>query len=147
MTTIAFDGQTLAADRQATHNNTPVLYGKLKKITFRGEPAYVGCAGEIDQWATVLDWITTGCDKDKVPCIDAKCFSVMVITKSKNVFYLNDGFYFYEMGKSKWAIGSGAEFALGAMAHGATAEEAVSIACTLDVNTGLGIDSVKPGRM
>jgi hypothetical protein len=147
MTSVAWDGVTLAADRQAVHNNTPVLWAKLRKITFRGEPAYLAFAGEIDQCNSVVDWIVAGCDPDKIPVIETKNFSILVITKSKKAFYLNDGFFFYEMGKSKWAIGSGADFALGAMAHGATAEEAVGIACTLDVNSGLGVDSVKPGRM
>lgn len=40
------------------------------------------------------------------------------------------------------AIGSGAGYALGAMAAGATAEEAVHIACQLDVNTGGAVESL-----
>jgi hypothetical protein len=41
-----------------------------------------------------------------------------------------------------WSVGSGADYALGVLAHGGTAEEAVHIASQLDINTGLGIDTV-----
>jgi ATP-dependent protease HslVU (ClpYQ) peptidase subunit len=40
-------------------------------------------------------------------------------------------------------VGSGGEFAMGAMAAGANARKAVSIACQLDYYTGKGIDTVK----
>lgn len=48
-----------------------------------------------------------------------------------------------DMGKlDMWAVGSGCDYALGAMKFGATAKEAIAIASELDVNTGLGIDTV-----
>jgi hypothetical protein len=37
-------------------------------------------------------------------------------------------------------VGSGADFAIGAMARGASAREAIDIAATYDTNTGLGVD-------
>lgn len=48
----------------------------------------------------------------------------------------------HDLGQSKWAIGSGADYALGAMYAGLSAAEAVMIASKLDTGTGLGVDSV-----
>lgn len=39
-----------------------------------------------------------------------------------------------------WAAGSGADYAMGAMAAGKDAKEAVEIACRFDINCGLGVD-------
>lgn len=43
----------------------------------------------------------------------------------------------------RWAVGSGADLAIGAMACGKTAREAVRIACRYDFKSGLGVDVVK----
>jgi hypothetical protein len=47
------------------------------------------------------------------------------------------------MSEKKVAYGSGGDLALGAMAAGATAKQAVAIACRFDPNTGQGIDAVQ----
>ena len=47
-----------------------------------------------------------------------------------------------ECQESYAAAGSGSEFAIGAMAHGATAKAAVAIACQYDLNTGPPVRTV-----
>lgn len=42
-----------------------------------------------------------------------------------------------------WSIGSGGDFAHGAMAAGCSALEAVKIASCLDIRTGLGFDCIE----
>ena len=44
-----------------------------------------------------------------------------------------------------FAIGNGAEFALGAMVAGKTSEEAVEIACQLCPDCGMGMDKLVLG--
>lgn len=47
------------------------------------------------------------------------------------------------IGKRKWAIGCGADFALAAMACGKTAVESVRIAAKLDSKCGMGVNTVR----
>lgn len=68
-----------------------------------------------------------------------ECFAV-IVDGARITTASIDGYEGYtkhtESGKIPFAIGSGSSYALGAMAHGATAEEAVEIAKTLDIYSG-----------
>lgn len=141
MTTICWDGKTFASDRQSTYGSTPVPTTKIHKLKYRGEDAYLACSGAIMDFAPIVEWIKSG--KKAEPEIDGdkSDFSIMIVTKSGDVFYAINGTFFHELGKVKWAIGSGCDYALGAMYHGATAAEAIEIAARLDVHTGHGVDA------
>ena len=144
MTTIAWDGKTLAADRQATINNRPLVErdAKIKRIRFLGKPALCGVSGSLTLARKVVKWIMKGCDEDDTPSRgDNENFEVMVITNDDVLIYPNN-FFAESMGNIKFAIGSGANYAEGAMAFGASAVEAVEISATLDIYTGYGIDTL-----
>lgn len=66
----------------------------------------------------------------------------MIVVKSGDVYFMSGSTFAHKMGKTKWAIGSGADYALGAMYAGKSAKEAVEIASQLDTGTGLGVDVV-----
>ena len=61
------------------------------------------------------------------------CTTLVVVNKGKCVFYTASPDYPQVVADKFFAWGSGREIALGAMAHGASAYEAVEIACDLDV--------------
>jgi ATP-dependent protease HslVU (ClpYQ) peptidase subunit len=138
MTTIAWDGMTLAGDRQATWGGTPTLTTKVFKVKIGKKKYLVGAAGNTGDCQAFVDFVKggfkgepkyqefTGIAIDQSGCM-------RVYSENPNPCVLNPKF---------WAIGSGGDYALGAMAHGATAAEAVLIATELDVNTGLGVDTV-----
>jgi len=75
-------------------------------------------------------------DKDK-PKLTDEFTGILISPNSKCYQYGQALMPHYITGQ--WAIGSGADFALGAMAAGADAIDAVSIAIDLDVNSGLGV--------
>ena len=144
MTTICWDGKTLAADKQATINNRPLLErdSKIKRIKYLGKPALIGVSGSLTLARKVVKWIEQGCDEDDTPSRgDNESFEVIVITSDDVLIYPNN-YYPETMGNIRFAIGSGANYAEGAMAHGASAVEAVKISESLDIFTGYGIDTL-----
>ncbi len=140
MSVIAWDGRTLAADRQGTKGDTIYSIRKLWKISFNiviAVAGYPDSALVLKQWCekgfVKQDWPSCQSDKDK--------WSTLVVVKKNNpvVFYetqpepieVIDNFM-------SWGIGR--EAALGAMAKGATAVEAVEIASKFVIGCGRGCD-------
>lgn len=99
----------------------------------------MGSAGVVMHTEPVLDWIKTGKGKPEIK--DDADFSILIATK-EGVWYACNSLFFHAMGNVRWAIGSGCDYALGAMYAGKNAREAVEIASQLDVNTGLGVDTL-----
>ena len=129
MTTIAWDGKTLAADSQCTGDwleQYPV--NKIHKV----DDCYLAGAGNsVDLIAYINGEEIKG---DEI--------EVLRVTKKGKVTYHKNGNGHLDV-KGKTAIGSGAGFAMGAMLAGATATETVKIASKLDPYTGGKIKSVK----
>lgn len=138
MTTVAWDGTTLAGDRQASYGNTPVQCTKVIK-TDTG--LLVGASGDLDNTLRFYQWVRDGRPNTKPELYDA--FSGVVIELDNSITYYSHRLIPNNIALSCWALGSGADYALGAMAAGAKAKKAVKIACDLDVNSGLGIDEVR----
>jgi ATP-dependent protease HslVU (ClpYQ) peptidase subunit len=143
MTTIAWDGRTLAGDRQINAGNTPLLREHPKVLPINspdGERCLMGFAGDVFMYRAWLHWLDGGAEpkwKDDVHwsllLIDPTGYA-WIRTSTSNGWAPH--------GRTVWAIGSGCDYALGALRAGATAERAVMIAAELDINTGLGIDKV-----
>lgn len=150
MTTITYKAGILAADTRASDENGLIF--KSKKIEKLSNGTTVGCAGDGDS-REVLSLLSKS-SLGKMPT-KAKLIS------TKTTFY---GIWCFPAGevfrveiyedKEKWiaeilpildtqvAVGSGAHYALGAMLAGKSAIEAVKIACKLDINSGLPVESV-----
>lgn len=138
MTTIAFDGKTLAADRQ--------MGGifNVKKI-FKVPQGWAAGCGDYDNILEIVCWLQEGADRDDMPTLpDKNDTDVIIIVPSGKVQWLSWPYLrFVELTEERVSFGSGSEFALGAMAAGATAKQAVAIACRYDPHTGQGIDAVR----
>lgn len=141
MTTIAWDGKTLAGDRQTNMGKTPIARTKVYAHTeCKGQIDYlIGCSGITADCQAFILWYING--QGKRPAFDD--LSAIVIRPGGSIAHYAESENVHDMGVLPyWAIGSGADFALGALAYGATAEEAIEIATKLDIYTGLGIDKV-----
>jgi len=137
MTTIAWDGKTLAVDSRRCCGDT-VTNNTTKKLFLRvGRFVAVAAAGSVGDIQKALRWVRAG-EKGDMPegkaslvCIDraGKCWDLLFeySTIQKNPGLVTEG--------------SGWEIALGAMDAGATAVEAVKIACKRNVHTGGRIQS------
>lgn len=137
MTTIAWDGKTLAADKQTTHGGTPSLTTKVyEAISPEGKRWIYACSGRTDECQEFTRRVSAGREMPAFSDIN-----VLAIDHHGQVWMFH-GTFWERKHVQQWAAGSGADYALGAMAAGADARRAVEIASTLDINTGIdgGID-------
>lgn len=145
MTTIAFDGKTLAADRQMNTGGMPHLAARSKicRGTWHGMPALFAQAGTYVFSSAVVAWLVAGMPEDDKPDMPGKedSFAVLVVTEAGIYVYI-DSLRPVPLGNIKWAMGSGSDFAFGAMDAGKCAKTAVEIACARDVMSGMGIDTL-----
>jgi ATP-dependent protease HslVU (ClpYQ) peptidase subunit len=164
MTTIAYKDGILAADSRETHQNTIISDSAYKLASLRWGKGAVTVT--VDMAATghmhlcraimkaIADWYAVSAFSDNAikepPCMledqpivaagDGHATVVVMVTKDNQV-RLYDFVWPYRQPARRdesrcWAWGSGMDFALGAMAAGATAFTAVDIAANLDTGSG-----------
>ncbi len=139
MTTIAFDGKTFASDKRQCVGNTPTIVTKIWPTPKNKRWKAIGAAGNAYLVNPVVDYIR-GVSKKEPDQFD-EVGNILLIDK-KNKLWIMNGRQTPVEAPIPFAIGSGGDYAIGAMAAGKTAAEAVAIAATLDVNTGGGIDEI-----
>lgn len=140
MTTIAWDGNTLAADKQNTSHGLPRTTTKIYRV--RGE--LIALTGGTHCYA-LLEWFKGPREPKEWPrgSNDDDCGNVIRICRDGIFVYNGAGFPHAEPLEDKFmAFGSGRDFAIAAMHMGATAKEAVEIASIYDINTGMGVDTL-----
>lgn len=135
MTTIAWDGQTLAADTLATWRGT--RDGYAVKIARRGA-VLAGAAGNAVICRRLMDWFRSGMvgHPPSAGSKEADNWSTLQIFTPDGlvVSWGPDGWE--AVRAPRYALGSGCDFALGAMVAGADAETAVRAAIEYDINSG-----------
>lgn len=146
MTTIAWDGKSLAGDRMLSIGSAAVRSpkSKIQRIVFCGEESLVGGAGSVEAIGAFICWLKSGGADDRAPLpsdSDGCQYSVIVANRN-GVYYFANSTKPVFLGKVAWAIGSGADYALGAIAAGVSSKKAVQIASKYDTSTGMGVDSL-----
>lgn len=133
VTTIAFDGQIMAADTQGTSDDGVIEQHNYRKL-YECTDHIIGMAGDFGQQQRFLEWLT---DCGPMPVFsEMDRFSALVYCrKDQSIHYYDRQLKKIEVG-AKTAIGTGGKFALGAMLAGKNAIEAVDIAKKLDVWSG-----------
>lgn len=133
MTTIAYRNGTMACDsRGYTGGKSPIgskcKIERLEDGTLLGASSTVPGGGE-----QIRKWYKDGCPKDVDYNLPDK-FTMLAVKASGEAFYADDNLMLSgPLTADYFAIGSGLDFALGAMAAGQSAIMAVNIACELDV--------------
>lgn len=142
MTTIASDGKIIAADDQATNNF--VFTCPNSKIHFiRG--SWIGFCGDVASVEKMREWMEAGAHGDKRPvCHGKDDWGALELTAAGELFLWEGDGRRFPVSKP-FAIGSGADFAMGAMLVGATAVAAVEAAIALDPYSGGKISTGKAG--
>lgn len=134
MTTIAWDGHTLVADRQMTTSG--VRYETIKAHRLKNGSLFASC-GSVDLNAAVRSWLDGECDR---PVIDKDDdFDGLVIRPDRTAWTIGKKLVMVRIDSRHFATGSGRDFALAAMAMGCSAKDAVELACTMDIWSGMGI--------
>lgn len=129
MTTIATDGKTMAGDGQADIGDT-IMVTNHRKVRRTDEGVIIGCAGNSVDAQRFHAWF-----KEKGPKPRFKSIQVLVLYPSGRLEYWNEEMEPTEM-QAPCAIGSGMDFAIGAMMAGADPGEAVRIATMRDPFSG-----------
>lgn len=137
MTTVCWDGEILAGDRQGTIDGTPYPITKVAKVKNKLGTFLVGFCGDIGDGQAFIEYVKRGFEKE--PKYDG--FTGIVIARDGAVHLYGDA-NVCVFRPEYFTVGSGGAFARGAMAFGASAIEAVLVATDLDPATGLGVDSV-----
>lgn len=140
MTTIAWDGRSLAADRKISWGGGAM--GETRKVHRRdSDGALIGVCGGTGVAQALADWFLTGevGVKPDLSPTDDDAASGLIIRPDGALWHI------YKHGLVPvsapfLAFGSGADYALGAMAQGATAREAVAVAIRFDNGSGGEID-------
>lgn len=147
MTTIVYDkrNKVIAADSRNTDNGGARWL--VDKIETLPDGSFVLGAGHLYTIAACKHWAKSGFAETKRPDftffledMEDRDFSVLHITKDGAVVTLIDGEMQPQLVTNDYmAIGSGAAYAIGALEAGASAIEAVEIACKHDGNSCLPV--------
>ena len=138
MTTIAVRDGVMASDSRCERYAVVGTYQKL----FRRPYGIVGYAGNIQDTEALLRWYDAGASIDKpLPRFviykdeEPSC-TLLILENSGAIKFVSRYLHVETLEDEFFAIGSGSEIAMGAMAHGASAEEAIEIAIRLNPGTG-----------
>lgn len=135
MTTITYKAGILAADSLISYQS--YTNGSRPKIAVC-KHFLVAMAGPARYRRPLEDWVRDGCPQDRVPTVlveNEDKFNALIVDRNGLAHEFDNGFLL-PIHADYTAVGSGSLFALGAMAHGASAEEAVIAACQHDKSSG-----------
>lgn len=145
MTTVAWDGLTLAADSGASSPmgclNRVVKLGMVeltKPRPFIGHPTHVlfGIAGHPEAFQLVAEFLGGETDELQLPADrDGDATAEVILACAHGAWLWSGRRPIPLIAGAKAAIGSGAKAALGAMFVGANAVRAVEVACAIDGNS------------
>lgn len=131
MTTIAYRDGVIAADTGCF--NDGLYEGEVDKLWTLPDVGILGCCGEYGAILKVVEWLRNGGKADDKPRLSRNSeFTGLVVKCEGNVVHYQMGLRPMLIGASFHAIGSGRKIAVGALAAGASAEQAVQIACRYD---------------
>lgn len=132
MSTIAYRDGVIAADTQISADNE--ILGHATKIGKRGRVLF-GASGDASWMREFLVWARGGFVGGPPESKGEGGGSALVIADGRLMSVYASGHY-DEVRAVFYAVGSGRQFARGAMATGATAEDAVRAAILLDACSG-----------
>jgi hypothetical protein len=141
MTVICFDGKTLAADRQATCEGMRSSITKIFRMEDGTLLAMEGAAGDA---LLLVKWAYEGFDPAHFPRL-ANHANLWVIKPDGAVSSFEGTPVPMDLHDKTFVAGTGRGLAKGALAMGASARQAVQVACDYHVECGMGIDTLELG--
>ncbi|MBN8900830.1 MAG: hypothetical protein BGO51_05250 [Rhodospirillales bacterium 69-11] len=142
MTTIAWDGTILAADRRISSGTVTYSTTKIRRTQ---DGRLIGATGDYGVCTAMLDWLENG--GARPTCQDSdRWISALEI--------MPDGTCWMHNRDSRWrvedgfvAIGSGRDYAMAVMSLNHPATVAVEVATRFDPGTGNGVDTLRFGEI
>lgn len=128
MTTVAWRGSVLASDSAVTQDNRQTSCTKMLRMP---GVAY-GFAGDLSEIWHFVEKVKAGTPLEK---IKLKGEFECLMLRPDGCFFMSSDLRPSPVEGEYWAIGSGAEYALGAMFYGKTARQGVAAAIAHDPHT------------
>ena len=141
MTTVAWDGKTLAADRRFSAGNGIFTVTKIQRVN----GCLVGLTGNFSQALELAKWLKDGADPKEFPKEqrDVDNGNGMVVVQADGTLIKYESSPVpITLHEKQFAFGSGGDFARAAMFLGKCACDAVEIAMVFDPATGNGVDTL-----
>ena len=136
MTTIAYKDGIIAADTQVTDG--AFICGRVSKIERLEDGRIAASSGNIFYGQQFIDWLNGKIEK---PVFDQD-FNAIVISQNGSAVEYEKSLVPVKA-TMPWTAGTGGKFAFAIMHNGGTAEEAVKVACELDIYSSAPIEVVK----
>lgn len=134
MTTWAYRNGVLVADSMVSTSTSYQIIGSAKKVHKAKNGIIAAGAGVLVDVHRFFNWIDDGMDTDAAVKLDN--LDGVLIKPDKTIWMVDETLFPYVIDAEFHSGGGGSAIALGAMAHGATAEEAVRIAMKYSLGTG-----------
>lgn len=129
MTTVAFDGRTMAGDGRLADD--AIASDDFRKI-FRIRGQIVGLSGAASACMAMVDWMKGGCEGKRPECSNT---SILIVEPDGTAMIQDDGGTPLKV-SVPCAIGSGSNYAVAIMDAGGSATKAVRAAMKRDPRTG-----------
>lgn len=152
MTTIAYRDGVLASDSGVYDGAHDLMEGITPKVyqwpDVKGHWLF-GAAGDADMRELIAILQATGLQttKDEIATLDTEVDGILISPQGEiwRVYYdpENEESHIYPLNADFFAVGSGAQIAIGAMAAGKGAEEAIELTSHHNVHTRLPVQSVR----
>jgi len=142
MTTIAWDGEQLVADKAVVMSGHRALTCKARKLASGFLVAGTGSGPYVEE---MIAWFSDGADPSKFPTHQRdleKCAMLIVVSEAKVVKLYDGSPYPILIEDQQYAIGSGSHYALAAMHLGKNAIAAIEVAAHFDPNTSAEYDAL-----
>lgn len=142
MTTIALTTSEIGSDLQYTEGNRKwkggpkVFFCEKHPLTYPICDFYLGLCGKASELLQVADFFRHP-EQIKLPK-KLSGVSGAILTVEGDIFCFDDPNVWIKVLEPYYAIGSGCEYALGALAQGSTVKQAIQLASKFDVRSGLG---------
>lgn len=140
MTTIVYRDGILAADRACSQGSR--FEGSVRKVWRRRDGHLIGGCGRYSIICRYVEWFLGG-ERGRAPSLGEQDNDAdMLIVRPSGLVLFHDSCGAMTVKAPFYAMGSGVDFAYGAMEMGATARQAVRIASRRDNNSGGGVNWV-----
>lgn len=148
MTTIIATRKAMGSDTMVSNPDTGLYYPARKIVRVKGD--LIGAAGDSGDCLRFMDWAKHDFSEKKKPkftVTDGDQEAQVLILNAEGLFMMCPTDPYPEQIESEfWAIGSGADAALGALAMGATLEQALEVAARFDnfTKAPFRVEALKP---
>jgi ATP-dependent protease HslVU (ClpYQ) peptidase subunit len=133
MTVVCTDGITIAADSQTTFGDERSFRPTKKIIVENGR---IFASSGVSILPALVRWHVDGADPHKLPAVSGTDGWFMLMIDRSGYYYITSAVPYPIQVDPPFAIGSAADFAIGAMDYGASPKEAVAIAIKRSISCG-----------